>query len=158
MLHSTSIRVRYAESDQMGVVYHANYLIWCDIGRTEFIRSLGGSYLELERQGLYLAVSEAGIRLAAPARYDDLVRVLCWLSRVQSRAVTFAYHISRVKPGPECFLASATTKLIATNSQGTAQSLPPEIVNLFRGALRDDVHNGAINQLLQQALTAARRD
>jgi len=70
----SEFRVRYAETDQMGVAYHANYLIWCEIGRTDYIRQHGLSYARMERDGLLLAVSEANVRFHASARYDELVR------------------------------------------------------------------------------------
>ena len=69
------IRVRYGETDQMGVVYHAEYLVWCEIGRTEYIRAAGLAYAEMERRGTTLAVADASLRYHAPARYDDRVRV-----------------------------------------------------------------------------------
>ena len=86
--HISEFRVRYSETDQMGVVYHAEYLVWCEVGRTDFIRALGLPYSELERQGTALAVAEANIRYHAPARYDDLVRVETRLVDVRSRAIT----------------------------------------------------------------------
>src|SRR5437660_675104 len=73
--HSIEFRVRYAETDQMQVVYHSNYLIWCEMGRTEFIRALGTPYAELERQNVTLAVVEASLRFHSGARYDNLIRV-----------------------------------------------------------------------------------
>ena len=96
---SVEFRVRYAETDQMGVVYHANYLIWCEIGRTDHIRALGQSYRDLEAQGIALAVSEATVRYIAPARYDDRVRVTTTLARVSSRALTFDYIITDADSG-----------------------------------------------------------
>ena len=72
---TVEFRVRYAETDQMGVVYHANYLIWCEIGRTDHIRAMGTPYRDIEKQGITLAVSEASMRFHASARYDDLIRV-----------------------------------------------------------------------------------
>ncbi|MDZ7630965.1 MAG: thioesterase family protein [Gemmatimonadaceae bacterium] len=74
------LRVRYAETDQMGVVYHSNYLIWCEVGRTELIRQYGHSYADIERLGVGLAVSDAALRFHAPARYDDLIRVTTTLT------------------------------------------------------------------------------
>lgn len=129
---TSTLRVRYAETDQMGVVYHANYLVWCEIGRTDFIREAGPSYAELERRGLRLAVSRAQVRYLAPARYDDEVRVTTWLEEVRSRAITFAYRVERVRPGPERILATATTQLIALDPRGAPRTLPPEILELFR--------------------------
>jgi acyl-CoA thioester hydrolase len=127
-------RVRYAETDQMGVVYHANYLIWCEIGRTELIRRRGSSYAELEREGVLLAVSEANLRFHASARYDDLVRVECWVEEVRSRAVTFGYLISRIEGEVLTRLVSATTALVALGADTRPRKLPPELIeSLSRG-------------------------
>jgi len=122
-------RVRYAETDQMGVVYHANYVVWCDIGRTEFIRTLGMSYAEMERRGIALAVSELTMRYHAPARYDDMVRVTTTLVDVRSRAITFDYLITRADSGDR--LASARTTLVALARSGRPASLPLEVRALF---------------------------
>ena len=129
------LRVRYAETDQMGVVYHANYLVWCEIGRTELIRERFASYAEVERAGVALAVSEATLRFHAAARYDDLIRVETWVTAVRSRAVSFEYLISRVSQsdGPER-LASARTSLIALDRNSRPRKLPPELL----ARLRDD--------------------
>lgn len=130
---STSwVRVRYAETDQMGVVYHANYLVWCEIGRTDFIRELGTSYANLERQGLRLAVADAQARFIAPARYDDEIRIETWVERVQSRTITFAYEIFRARPEPEQRLVRASTRLIALDEQGAPRTLPQAILEAFR--------------------------
>jgi acyl-CoA thioester hydrolase len=129
---ASTTRVRYAETDQMGVVYHSNYLIWCEIGRTDFLRELGATYAELEREGLRLAVAEAQLRYHAPARYDDLVRVESWIERAQSRAVTFGYEISRLEPGPAQRLVTASTKLVAMDTRGVPCTLPSSLVELFR--------------------------
>src|SRR3954470_632344 len=91
--HATEVRVRYAETDRMGVVYYANYLVWCEVGRVEFLRSNGRSYAALEADGIGLAVSEAKVRYLAPARFDDLVRIETTLTSVRSRSVTFDYVI-----------------------------------------------------------------
>jgi acyl-CoA thioester hydrolase len=129
------LRVRYAETDQMGVVYHANYLVWCEIGRTELIRERFASYAEVERAGVALAVSEATLRFHAAARYDDLIRVETWVTAVRSRAVSFEYLISRVSQSdnPER-LASARTSLIALDRNSRPRKLPPELL----ARLRDD--------------------
>ncbi|MGH7504351.1 MAG: acyl-CoA thioesterase, partial [Longimicrobiales bacterium] len=92
---TSTFRVRYAETDQMGVVYHTHYLVWCEIGRTDFIRQFGVRYADLERQGLFLAVAEATIRYTGAARYDDAIRVETWIEAVRSRTVTFGYAILR---------------------------------------------------------------
>ena len=83
----TLVRVNYSETDQMGVAYHARYLVWLDIARTEHLRQCGASYRELETAGLRLAVSEVAIRYRQPARFDDPIRVRCWVREVASRRV-----------------------------------------------------------------------
>ena len=88
---SVEFRARYSETDQMGIVYHANYMPWCEIGRTELIRRLWRSYADLEAEGVLLAVTEVSLRYHASARYDDLVRVVTTLGAVRSRGVSFDY-------------------------------------------------------------------
>jgi acyl-CoA thioester hydrolase len=120
----SEFRVRYSETDQMGVVYHTNYLVWCEIGRTDFIRAGGATYAELERRGLLLAVAEASIRYHAAARYDDLIRVDTTLTAVRSRAVTFDYLITNAETAER--LASARTVLVSIDRSGRPSTLPDE--------------------------------
>jgi len=130
----SEIRVRYAETDQMGVVYHANYLVWCEIGRTDYIRSRGLSYADMERQGLQLAVTDVTMRLHASARYDDLVRVTTRVVGVRSRAVEFAYEIARGDTG--AVIASVGTTLVSVSPDGRPVVLPADIRALLeRGPL-----------------------
>lgn len=130
----SEIRVRYAETDQMGVVYHANYLVWCEIGRTDFIRRCGMSYADMERAGTKLAVTEATLRLHASARYDDEVRVTTRVAALRSRAVEFAYDIARADDGTR--IATATTTLISLAPDGRPTTLPADIRALLeRGPL-----------------------
>lgn len=125
-MHELELRVRYAESDQMGVVYHANYLVWCEMGRTELIRQLAGmSYADVERAGVALAVSEANIRYHGSARYDDRVRVRTTLAEVRSRSVTFDYLITDAETGAR--LVSARTVLVSIDSSGRPVVMPPEL-------------------------------
>jgi acyl-CoA thioester hydrolase len=126
-------RVRYAETDQMGVVYHANYLVWCEIGRTEYIRTLGMSYADMERAGVSLAVSELSARFHAAARYDDLIRVRTVLSEARSRMIVFDYEILNGGTGQR--LVSARTTLVSLDRAAKPTSLPPTVRALFvRGA------------------------
>jgi acyl-CoA thioester hydrolase len=127
--HSTELRVRYAETDRMGIVYYANYLIWCEVGRVEFMRALGRGYASLEAEGTGLAVSEAMVRYLAPARFDDLVRVETTLTGVRSRAVTFDYVITHAESGTR--LATAHTALVSIAPDGRLTALPAH----FRAAL-----------------------
>ena len=128
-------RVRYAETDQMRVVYHANYLVWCEIGRTDHIRTLGSSYREMEERGITLAVSEASLRFIAPARYDDLIRVETSLSRVTSRTLTFDYVISHAESGVK--LATASTSLISLDKSGRVAALPADVRTRLADAVGD---------------------
>ena len=122
-------RVRYAETDQMGVVYHSHYLVWCEVGRTEHLRLLGTDYATVERAGTTLAVAEASLRYHAPARYDDLVRIETTLSSVRSRVITFDYLITNAETGDR--LVTAQTALIALTPEGKPHSLSPRMRELL---------------------------
>ena len=127
MMTVSEVRVRYAETDQMGVAYHANYLVWCEVGRTDFIRQLGVSYAEMERQGIRLAVADAHVRYHASARYDDVVRIETRLTAAQSRMGTFSYDLLRVaEPGAVTGerLATASTMLISISPDGRPIAMP----------------------------------
>jgi acyl-CoA thioester hydrolase len=131
----SEIRVRYAETDQMGVVYHTHYLVWCEIGRTDHIRSFGESYAALEKDGVRLAVAHAEVRYAASARYDDVVRIRTRVERMQSRVVTFSYELSRVDENDETHIASVRTRLIALGRDGTPRTIPPLLQQRLREGL-----------------------
>jgi acyl-CoA thioester hydrolase len=132
-MHVTELRVRYAETDQMGVVYHANYLVWCEIGRTDFIRALGTPYSAIEREGVGLAVAEATLRCHAPARYDDVVRVATQLAAVKSRSITFEYLITNADSGAR--LVTATTTLVSLDRDGHVTALPADVRVRLAGAI-----------------------
>lgn len=131
--HSTEFRVRYAETDRMGVVYHANYLVWCEVGRVEFMRALGRDYAALEGQGTGLAVTEARVRYLAPARFDDPVRVTTSLVSVRSRAVSFSYEITHAATGVR--LATAHTDLVSIDGEGRLMALPADFRAVLEAAL-----------------------
>ena len=132
--HELELRVRYAETDQMGVVYHTNYLVWCEIGRTELIRALSGtSYAALEKEGVALAVAELSIRYHGAARYDNRIRVRTTLAESRSRSVTFDYLISNAETGER--LASARTVLVSLDPAGRPARMPERLrARLERGA------------------------
>jgi acyl-CoA thioester hydrolase len=127
----TEFRVRYAETDRMGVVYHANYLVWCEVGRVEFMRARGRDYAGLEAQGTGLAVTEARVRYLAPARFDDPIRVVTTLTGVRSRSVSFDYEITHAESGVR--LAAAHTDLVSIDRDGRLMAIPAE----FRATLED---------------------
>ena len=130
--HSIEFRVRYAETDQMQVVYHANYLIWCEIGRTEFIRALGTPYAELERQNVTLAVVEASLRFHSAARYDNLIRVTTTVSDVRSRTITFDYVISNAETGER--FVTGSTKLASLTRDSRLTTLPEFLRRVLKDA------------------------
>ena len=124
--HELELRVRYAETDQMGVVYHTNYLVWCEIGRTELIRALtGASYADLEARGVGLAVSELSIRYHGAARYDNRIAVRTTLAEARSRSVTFDYLIANADTGER--LASARTVLVSLDRNGKPVMMPSDL-------------------------------
>jgi acyl-CoA thioester hydrolase len=128
-ISETLVRVNYSETDQMGVVYHARYLVWLDVARCDYLRQSGTSYRELEDAGLRLAVSEVAVKYRQPARYDDLVRIRCWVRDVASRRVEFGYAVEHAEDGR--LLATASTSLLALNQSMTLARLP----DLVRQAL-----------------------
>lgn len=132
---SIDLRVRYAETDQMGVVYHANYLVWCEVARTDLIRRFYLPYSELERRGVLLAVSEASLRYRAPARYEDLIRVYATVTSVRSRTVAFDYRIHRVHEDEDGdLLVTATTTLVALNTDNRPRTLPEDLLRALENA------------------------
>lgn len=105
----------------MGVVYHSNYLIWCEVGRTDLIRALGSSYAEVERDGVALAVVEAHLRYLRPARYDEIVRVTTIVAEVRSRVARFEYEITNEDGS---LLVTAYTTLVAMGRDGKSSAIP----------------------------------
>jgi acyl-CoA thioester hydrolase len=109
----------------MGVVYHARYLVWLDVARCEHLRLSGMSYRELEQAGLRLAVSELAIRYRQPARYDDLIRIRCWVREVASRRVDFGYAVEHAED--QRLLATASTRLLALDIGMALARLPERV-------------------------------
>jgi acyl-CoA thioester hydrolase len=132
-VQTSDFRVRYAETDRMGVVYHANYLVWCEVGRTEYIRTVGVSYAELEARGLMLAVADASVRYHAPARYDDVIRVETTLTELRSRTITFEYLITNAATGSR--LVSARTTLVSLDADGRTAAMPADFRRLLEAAI-----------------------
>lgn len=120
-----TLRVRYAETDQMGVAHHANYLIWCEQARTDHMRALGVSYRKMEEQGLLLPVVDVRVRFRAAARFDDLLRVRCWVKDVASRRVVFGYVVERADDS--LILATAETSLMALDSNYRRTTIPESV-------------------------------
>ena len=124
------VRVRYAETDQMGVVYHANYLVWFEVGRVEFIRQLGMSYKSMEQdEGALIAVVEATARYKAPARYDDELIVRTTLAGVRGPIVRFRYAV--VRAADELVLCEGETVHIVVDRDMKRREMPPVYVEKF---------------------------
>ena len=123
------VRVRYEETDAMGVVYYGNYLTWFEIGRTDLLRQHGATYRDIERDQVYLPVVEAQCRYLSPARYDDLIDIRTTASRPSKVRIRFDYTLSRAED--ETVLAEGSTVHVATNASGRIQRLPARITELF---------------------------
>lgn len=123
----TRHRVNYSEIDQMGVVYHARYLVWLDIARTEHLRLSGLSYRELEERGFRLVVAELAVRYLRGARYDDDVRVRCWVRELASRKVVFGYALDRLSDVE--LLVTATTTMFVLDASMRPARLPDDVAS-----------------------------
>ena len=126
------IRVRYAETDQMGVAYYANYLVWFEVGRSEFCRERGFRYADLEAAGYKLVVSDANCRYRGSARYDETVTVRTRLKGANKRMITFAYEILR-KGEKEQVIAEGETRHICVDSNRKTKSLPEKFLVCLTG-------------------------
>ena len=128
------LRVRYAETDQMGVVYHANHFIWFEVGRVEFLRQLGFSYREMEESdGCCIAVVDARCRYKAPARYDDEIIVRTHLKNVRESMVHFGYELVRASDG--ALLAEGETTHVVTDAEMKKRAIPEKYLQAFRDAI-----------------------
>jgi len=123
----TSVRVRYAETDQMGVVYHSNYLIWMEVGRVEYCRAKGFSYREMEADGVLLVVAEANCRYLSPALYDDEVLIQTSIAEVNPRIVQFEYKMSTSGR----LLSTGSTKHVFCTKDRKPTKMPPKYRPLF---------------------------
>lgn len=133
MVNETRIRVRYAETDQMGVVYHANHLIWLEVGRVELLRQLGFSYKDMEtKENCFIAVVDVRCRYKAPAHYDDEIVVRTWLKHVRESVVHFGYEL--VRPVDRTLIAEAETIHVVANSEMRRAKLPQKYLSAFREA------------------------
>jgi acyl-CoA thioester hydrolase len=125
----TRVRVRYGETDQQGVAYHAEYLVWMDVGRTTLLRELGFPYSRLEAEGLVFAVSEASCRYVGAARYEEEVEVETRVGKLQSRAVVFDY-VLRVG---ERVVATGATTLVALDARRRPRRIPEPVARALAG-------------------------
>ncbi len=137
--HETLVRVRYAETDKMGVVYHANYLVWFEIGRTEFCRARGFSYRDMEENDdSFLVVVESYCRYKAPAHYDDELLVRTHVTELRRRSLRFGYEILRLSDGQ--VIAEGETGHVVTDADGRVRSFPEGYAQLLSSSPVADIH------------------
>jgi acyl-CoA thioester hydrolase len=129
----TRVRVRYAETDQMGVVYHSNYLIWFEVGRVELIRQLGLNYRQMEEEGCGIAVVDVHARYKAPARYDDELVIETRLLAARGAVVRFGYRILRIADG--LLLCEGETMHVVVGMDMKKRSLPAKYAERFAAHL-----------------------
>jgi acyl-CoA thioester hydrolase len=116
--------VRYAETDAMGIVHHASYIVYFEEGRSNYARQRGSDYASFERSGRYLTVAEVNARYLKPAVYGQLITVRCWIAEMKSRSLTFSYEI--VDAASRALLVTGTSKHICITHDGKVTTIPPE--------------------------------
>lgn len=129
--HTMRYRVPYSETDAMGRVYYANYLIWFERGRTEMLRSMGYAYRDLEERGVLLPVRECNVRYLGFAQYDDDILLATWVSRLSRARIEFttmAFNPDYTKP-----ITLGVVELACVNRRGRPEQFPPEIACVFSG-------------------------
>jgi acyl-CoA thioester hydrolase len=126
--YTTTVRVRYGETDQMGVVYHPNYFLYFETGRTELMRASGVAYSELEKSGVYLVVTQASCRYRAAARYDQELAIVTRVDQVGKATVQFSYRV--LGPGG-ALLAEGATELASVDASKNPVRLPKEVAELL---------------------------
>ncbi len=130
-VNETQVRVRYQETDNMGVVYYANYFVWFEVARTEYLRSLGISYKQLEDKGMFLMVASASCEYKSPARFDDVVNMKTWISELKNSSLKFEHKLfvgSRLA-------ATGESVHVFTNGSGKPIRIPDEIRELYKETL-----------------------
>lgn len=126
----TEIHVRYAETDMMGVVHHATYPVWFEVGRTDLMHALGMPYREVEERGYYLMLSGLSVEYRRAAKYDDRLIILTRIAEVRSRTMKFSYEVRR-GPNLEELLAAGETRHIATDKAYRPARLPDDVLALL---------------------------
>ena len=133
-VNETRLRVRYAETDQMGVVYHANHFIWFEVGRVELLRQLGFSYKDMEhKDGCFIAVVDARCRYKAPVHYDDEVIIRTHLKHVREKVIRFGYELRKAE-SRELLAEGETTHIVADSSM-KPRALPRKYMQVLRAAV-----------------------
>jgi acyl-CoA thioester hydrolase len=134
--YETQIRVRYAETDKMGIVHHSNYLVWFELGRSEFCRARGFSYKEMEeRDNALMVVAEAYCRYKSPAYYEDVLTLRTKMAEIRSRSIRFIYEIYRA--ADQTLLAEGETLHLVTDANKKVRSLPQSYKEMLLTEIED---------------------
>lgn len=143
--HETEIRVRYAETDKMGIVHHANYLIWFESGRSEFCRARGFSYKDMEeKDNALMVVAESYCRYKSPAHYDDVLIIRTKVGDIRSRSLRFLYEV--IRPADDVIIAEGETLHVVTDENKKVRSLPEAYKNMLLTAEEPDENAFPANQ------------
>lgn len=129
-IHEIKTRVRYQETDQMGVVYYANFLVYFEMGRTEYLRNLGLPYSELEKEQVYFPVTEAHCRFRSPAYYDDILVIQTWISEMKHATIEFSYKVLR--ESDNSIVVEGCTKLACLNASRKPTPMPEKLRKLLQ--------------------------
>jgi acyl-CoA thioester hydrolase len=127
--YETEIEVRYAETDQMGVVHHANYVVWFEVARTRLCALSGFHYADVEKLGYFLMVTGVQLSYRKPARYGDTVRIVCWVDHLGSRGKRFAYEVHK---GDDLLVSGATEHIWVEKATGRPCRTPEPLREPFR--------------------------
>ena len=134
MIGEAKIRVRYAETDKMGVVYHSNFIVWFEVGRVELLRQIGFRYRDLEREhDCHIAVADVRCRYKSPAYYDDELIIRTRLKNMRDSLLHFGYEVVRAEDGT--LLAEGETTHIVVNAKFEKTQLPAHLAQAFRAAI-----------------------
>jgi acyl-CoA thioester hydrolase len=128
----TEVRVRYAETDAMGIVHHASYIVWLEIGRTELLRHCGISYREIEAQGLLVVLSDLRVRYLTAARYDDLVTIHTRITTIRSRGLSFHYDL-RLSATQTQLIEAQSEHIAVSRQTGRPTRFPEHVVAFLHG-------------------------
>lgn len=127
-IDETQVRVRYQETDNMGVVYYANYFVWFEVARTDYLRSIGVSYKDFEKKGMFLMVASASCEYKSPATFDDIVRIQTWIPKLKNSSLKFEHKLFI----GEKLIATGESVHVFTNAAGKPIRIPDEIRNIYK--------------------------
>ena len=128
-----NLRVRYAETDAMGIVHHASYVVWLEQGRTELLRAHGSDYREIEASGIFIMITDLQLRYLAPARFDDWVIVRTALDELRSRKLSFIYELRLAETGAP-LLTARSQHIFVARATGRPTRIPQALLELWRNA------------------------